>query len=54
LRNSNVPLGVATISATTGIDRATIEDIIEPHLLQNNIVMKTPRGRILNRDKVRS
>ena len=51
LHNSNVPLGVATISATTGIDRATIEGIIEPWLLQNNIIIKTPRGRILNRKK---
>tara|TARA_R110000823_G_scaffold253010_1_gene375555 strand:+ start:71 stop:1051 length:981 start_codon:yes stop_codon:yes gene_type:complete len=54
LSNSDVPLGIETISATTGIDRATIEDVIEPYLLQNNIVMKTPRGRTLNRDKIRS
>ena len=54
LSNSDVPLGVATISATTGIDKATIEDTIEPWMLQNNIIMKTPRGRILNRDKVRN
>jgi Holliday junction DNA helicase RuvB len=54
LHNSDVPLGINTIAAATGIDRATIEDIIEPWLLQNNIIMKTPRGRTLNRDKVRS
>jgi Holliday junction DNA helicase RuvB len=54
LIDSDVPLGIGTISATTGIDRATIEDIIEPWLLQNNIIMKTPRGRTLNRDKIRS
>ena len=54
LRSSDVPLGVSTISATTGIDKATIEDVIEPWLLQNNIIMKTPRGRILNRDKIRN
>jgi len=53
LSDSDVPLGVGTISATTGIDRVTIEDIIEPWLLRNKIIMKTPRGRILNRDKVR-
>jgi Holliday junction DNA helicase RuvB len=52
LKNSDVPLGVNTISATTGIDKATIEDIIEPWLLQNNIILKTPRGRTLNRNKV--
>ena len=54
LQNSDIPLGVSTISATIGVDRATIEDTIEPYLLQNNMIMKTPRGRILNRDKARS
>ena len=53
LSNSDIPLGVGTISATTGIDKATIEDIIEPWMLQNNIIMKTPRGRKLNRDKIK-
>jgi len=53
LSNSDIPLGVGTISATTGIDKATIEDIIEPWMLQNNIIMKTPRGRELNRDKIK-
>jgi Holliday junction DNA helicase RuvB len=53
LNNSDIPLGISTISATIGIDRATIEDTIEPWLLRNDIILKTPRGRILNRDKVR-
>ena len=52
LNNSDIPLGVGTISATTGIDKVTIEDTIEPWLLQNDIIKKTPRGRILNRKKV--
>ena len=54
LQNSDIPLGVGTISATIGVDKATIEDTIEPYLLQNNIIMKTPRGRTLNRNKIRS
>jgi|TARA_R110000744_G_scaffold248035_4_gene364479 Holliday junction DNA helicase RuvB len=53
LSKSDIPLGVGTISATTGIDKATIEDIVEPWLLRNDIVTKTPRGRILNRKKIR-
>ncbi len=53
LSDSDVPLGVSTISAITGVDRVTIEDIIEPWLLQNGIIMKTPRGRILNREKIK-
>ena len=53
LSKSDIPLGVGTISATTGIDKTTIEDIVEPWLLRNDIVTKTPRGRILNRKKIR-
>ena len=52
LSNSDIPLGVSTISATTGIDKTTIEDVIEPWLLRNDMIQKTPRGRILNRKKV--
>ena len=54
LNNSDTPLGISTIAATIGIDRATIEDTIEPWLLRNNIILKTPRGRILNRKKIRA
>ena len=54
LKKSDIPMGVSTISATTGIDRVTIEDIIEPWLLRNDIIIRTPRGRTLNRDKIRS
>jgi len=53
LSRSDIPLGVATISATTGIDKATIEDIIEPWLMRNEIIIKTPRGRTLNQKKIR-
>jgi Holliday junction DNA helicase RuvB len=53
LSDSDIPLGVGTISAITGIDKVTIEDIIEPWLLQNGIIMKTPRGRTLNREKIK-
>jgi len=38
LNNSDIPLGVGTISATTGIDKVTIEYTIEPWLLQNDII----------------
>ena len=51
LSRSDIPLGVGTIAATTGIDKKTIEDVIEPWLLRNEIITKTPRGRILNRKK---
>ena len=46
LKNSGQPLGIDTISCMTGIDRQTIEGIIEPWLLQNNQIAKTSKGRI--------
>ena len=54
LNNSDTPLAISTIAATIGIDRTTIEDTIEPWLLRNHIILKTPRGRILNRKKIKA
>ncbi len=41
------PVGIDTIAAALGEERDTIEDTIEPYLLQIAFVDKTPRGRIL-------
>ena len=46
LKNSSQPLGIETLSCMTGIDRQTIESIIEPWLLQNQLIAKTSKGRI--------
>ena len=40
------PVGLDTLAATTGEDAVTIEDVIEPYLMQLGFVMRTPRGRI--------
>jgi Holliday junction DNA helicase RuvB len=40
------PVGLDTLSATTGEEAGTIEDVIEPFLLQLGFVKKTPRGRM--------
>lgn len=40
------PLGLATLSSITGIDKDTIEQVIEPHLLRLGLIDKTQRGRI--------
>ncbi|MCL2846164.1 MAG: Holliday junction branch migration DNA helicase RuvB [Firmicutes bacterium] len=40
------PVGLETIAATTGEDSVTIEDIVEPYLLQLGYIQKTPRGRV--------
>ncbi|MCL2756004.1 MAG: Holliday junction branch migration DNA helicase RuvB [Firmicutes bacterium] len=40
------PVGIETLSAATGEDIVTIEDIVEPYLLQLGYIAKTPRGRV--------
>ena len=45
LKNSDKPLGIETLSCITGIDRQTIESIIEPWLLQTGQIAKTSKGR---------
>ena len=40
------PVGVDTLSAATGEETVTIEDIIEPYLLQLGFLARTPRGRV--------
>ena len=41
------PVGLDTLSAMTGEDTATIEDVYEPYLLQLGFMMRTPRGRVV-------
>ncbi len=39
------PIGLTTIAALTGDETSTIEDFIEPYLLQIGLIERTPRGR---------
>lgn len=39
------PVGVETLAALTAEERQTIEDVIEPYLLQLGLLQRTPRGR---------
>ncbi len=41
------PVGIDTISSAISEDKDTVEDTIEPYLIQKGFVEKTPRGRIL-------
>lgn len=43
------PVGVDTLAAAIGEDRGTIEEVLEPYLLQQGLVMRTPRGRIVTK-----
>ena len=42
---SGGPVGVETLAAITGDERATIEDFYEPYLMQVGLLERTPRGR---------
>jgi Holliday junction DNA helicase RuvB len=41
------PVGAETLSATLGEQRDIIEEVIEPFLMQQGLVQRTPRGRVL-------
>ncbi len=41
------PVGVETLAAALAEERDTIEDVIEPYLIQEGLVQRTPRGRML-------
>ena len=42
---SGRPVGLDTLAASTGEDAETIEDVVEPYLLQQGLIERTPRGR---------
>ena len=43
------PVGVDNLAAAIGEERGTIEDVVEPYLIQQGFMMRTPRGRVATR-----
>ena len=41
------PVGVETIASACGEEVTTIEDVVEPYLLQEGFIKRTPRGRVV-------
>ena len=41
------PVGVETLAAALAESRDTLEDVIEPYLIQEGLVLRTSRGRVL-------
>ena len=41
------PVGLDTLAASTGEEDITIEDVVEPYLLQLGFISRTPRGRVV-------
>ncbi len=44
------PVGIDNLSAAIGEERGTIEDVIEPYLIQQGFLMRTPRGRVATKN----
>ncbi|MGZ8095078.1 MAG: Holliday junction branch migration DNA helicase RuvB [Methylosarcina sp.] len=44
------PVGLDTLSAAISEERGTIEDVLEPYLLQQGFIMRTPRGRVVTQN----
>ena len=47
------PVGIETIAAAVSEETDTIEDVIEPYLMQLGLLQRTPRGRIATRETYR-
>ena len=47
------PVGVDSLSAAISEERDTIEDVLEPYLIQQGFIMRTPRGRVITRHAYR-
>lgn len=43
------PVGVDNLAAAISEERDTIEDVLEPYLIQQGYIMRTPRGRVLTK-----
>lgn len=41
------PVGIDNLAAAIGEQRETIEDVLEPYLIQQGFIMRTPRGRVV-------
>ena len=43
------PVGIGSLSAAISEEKDTIEDVLEPYLIQQGFMMRTPRGRIVTK-----
>ena len=43
------PVGVESLAAACAEERDTLEDVCEPYLIQEGLLMRTPRGRVATR-----
>lgn len=43
------PTGIETLAAAVGEERGTLEDVVEPYLIQQGFIQRTPRGRMASK-----
>lgn len=43
------PVGIDSVAAAIGEERGTLEDVVEPYLIQQGFLMRSPRGRVATR-----
>ena len=44
---SGRPVGLESVATTIGEDAGTVEEVYEPYLVQNGLIVRTPRGRMV-------
>jgi len=44
------PVGIESLAAAVGEERGTIEDVLEPYLIQQGFIMRTSRGRVATKN----
>ena len=47
------PVGLDTLAVSVGEDSGTLEDVYEPYLVQNGLILRTPRGRVASDEAYR-
>jgi len=47
------PVGLTTIAATLSEDAGTIEEVLEPYLIQIGFIQRTPQGRVISEEAYR-
>jgi Holliday junction DNA helicase RuvB len=43
------PVGIDSLAAAISEERGTLEDVLEPYLIQQGFLIRTPRGRVATR-----
>lgn len=47
------PVGIEAVATTIGEDPGTVEEVYEPYLVQNGLIARTPRGRVVTEEAYR-